>query len=142
MNGGLHVTVDGPPDAPVLLLGTFPGHHGRDVAAAGGGADRALPRGPLRPSRPRRFRGAAGPYTIDLLGRKVLRLLDALGVARVHYAGLSLGGMVGMWLAAHAGERIDRLALLCTSASLGPAEGWRARPPPSGPVGWTASPTR
>jgi 3-oxoadipate enol-lactonase len=35
--------------------------------------------------------------------------------------------MVGMWLAAHAPERVDRLALLCTSAWLGPAQPWRER---------------
>ncbi|WP_309232279.1 alpha/beta fold hydrolase [Micromonospora tarensis] len=64
---------------------------------------------------------------MDLLGRAVLRTLDHLDVPWVHYAGLSLGGMVGMWLAAHAPERVRRLALLCTSASLGPAEQWRER---------------
>jgi 3-oxoadipate enol-lactonase len=60
----------------------------------------------------------AGPYTLDELGADVLALLDALGADRVSYAGLSLGGMIGMWLAAHAPDRVDRLALLCTSAYL------------------------
>ncbi|GAA1847951.1 3-oxoadipate enol-lactonase [Asanoa iriomotensis] len=68
-----------------------------------------------------------GPYAIEDLGRDVLGLLDHLGLDRVHYAGLSLGGMVGMWLAAHAPDRIDRLALLCTSAHLPPASGWHDR---------------
>ncbi len=57
-----------------------------------------------------------GPYTIEDLGGDALALLDRLGVRRASYCGLSLGGMVGMWLAAHAPERIDRLVLLCTSA--------------------------
>ncbi|HSF26120.1 MAG TPA: alpha/beta fold hydrolase, partial [Actinomycetes bacterium] len=65
-----------------------------------------------------------GPYTIDRLGQEVLALLDDLGTARASYAGLSLGGMVGMWLAAHAPARVNRLALLCTAALLGPASGW------------------
>jgi 3-oxoadipate enol-lactonase len=68
-----------------------------------------------------------GPYTIAGLGRDVLALLDRLEIDRFAYAGLSLGGMVGMWLAATVPDRVERLALLCTSACLGPAEGWYER---------------
>ncbi len=68
-----------------------------------------------------------GPYTLDELGGDVLELLDNLGVERAHFAGVSLGGMTGMWLAEHAPERIDRLALICTSAQLGPASKWTDR---------------
>lgn len=68
-----------------------------------------------------------GPYSIDDLGTDVLRLLDVMELARVSYCGLSLGGMVGMWLAINAPERIDRLVLLCTSAHLPPASGWHER---------------
>jgi 3-oxoadipate enol-lactonase len=68
-----------------------------------------------------------GPYTVEDLGRDVLALMDHLGLERAHYAGLSLGGMVGLWLAAHAPERIRRLALLCTAAHLPPAQGWLDR---------------
>ncbi|GAA4615810.1 3-oxoadipate enol-lactonase [Saccharopolyspora hordei] len=71
--------------------------------------------------------GRPGPYTLEQLGRDVLALLDTLGVRRAHFAGVSLGGMTGMWLAEHAPERIDRLALICTSAALGPASMWRDR---------------
>jgi 3-oxoadipate enol-lactonase len=67
-----------------------------------------------------------GPYTIAELGDDVLTLLDSLGVERASFCGLSLGGMVGMWLAAHAPERIHRLVLLCTSALL-PREPWLER---------------
>jgi len=56
-----------------------------------------------------------GGYTIDDLGMDLLELLDGLGLERVHFAGVSLGAMVGMWVASHAPSRIDRLALLCTS---------------------------
>jgi 3-carboxy-cis,cis-muconate cycloisomerase/3-oxoadipate enol-lactonase len=59
-----------------------------------------------------------GPYRIEQLGADLLDLLDRLGLARVSFCGLSLGGMVGMWLAANAPERIDRLALCCTSAKV------------------------
>src|SRR5690606_22008552 len=68
-----------------------------------------------------------GPYTIDDLGGDVLALADHLGIGRFHYAGLSLGGMVGMWLATRAPERIETLTLLCTSAFLPPAEAWLDR---------------
>jgi len=68
-----------------------------------------------------------GPYTIDQLGGDVLGLLDTLELQRVSYCGLSLGGMVGMWLAINAPERIDRLVLACTSGYLPPAAGWRQR---------------
>jgi 3-oxoadipate enol-lactonase len=58
----------------------------------------------------------SGPYTMDDLGGDVLALLDRLGLDRVRYAGVSLGGMVGIWLAAHAPDRIARLAVCCTTA--------------------------
>ncbi|WP_369975112.1 alpha/beta fold hydrolase [Thermobifida halotolerans] len=68
-----------------------------------------------------------GPYSIADLASDVLRLLDRLKVERAHFAGLSIGGMTGMWLGAHAPERIDRLALLCTSPKLGTPESWADR---------------
>ncbi|MET8258005.1 3-oxoadipate enol-lactonase [Micromonospora sp. NPDC005205] len=127
MTSRLHLTVDGPAAAPVLLLGSSLG-----TAAALWE--------PQVPALAQRFRvirydhlghGRSavppGPYTLDLLGRELLRTLDDLDVQWVHYAGLSLGGMVGMWLAAYAPDRVRRLALLCTSASLGPPEQWRER---------------
>jgi 3-oxoadipate enol-lactonase len=67
----------------------------------------------------------AGPYTVDQLAGEVLSLLK--GIERFHYVGLSLGGMIGMELAAAAPDRIGRLALLCTSAYLPPAQGWLDR---------------
>ena len=67
----------------------------------------------------------AGPYRIDDLGGDVLALLDRLGVERAHVAGVSLGGMVAMWLAAHAPERVDRLVPICTTARFAPPEMWR-----------------
>ena len=65
-----------------------------------------------------------GPYTIADLGRDVLELLDSLELERVSYCGLSIGGMDGMWIAANAPERLDRLCLCSTSANLGPPELW------------------
>jgi 3-oxoadipate enol-lactonase len=68
-----------------------------------------------------------GPYDIALLGRDALALLDEVGLERVNYCGLSIGGMIGTWLAAHAPERIDRLILSNTSALMGGADAWNAR---------------
>ena len=68
-----------------------------------------------------------GPYRLGDLGLAVLDLLDRHGIDRAHYAGISLGGMIGMWVAAHAPARIAGLALCCTSARLPPASGWLAR---------------
>jgi pimeloyl-ACP methyl ester carboxylesterase len=75
------------------------------------------------------------PHSIDQLGRRALRILDQAGVERAHYLGLSLGGMVGMWLAANAPERVDRLAVCCTTAYFGTPEPWRQ----CGPTAWRRS---
>ena len=64
-----------------------------------------------------------GPYEIADLASDVLEL----GLGRTHYVGLSIGAMIGMWLAANAPERIDRLILICTSAQLGPPSMWQER---------------
>lgn len=64
-----------------------------------------------------------GPYTVDQLADEVLALVDG----PFAYLGLSLGGMVGMTIAARHPERVEKLALMCTSAHLPPESGWRDR---------------
>ncbi|MGI8714561.1 MAG: 3-oxoadipate enol-lactonase [Solirubrobacteraceae bacterium] len=56
-----------------------------------------------------------GPYSIAELGGDVLALMDRLEIERADYCGLSIGGMVGQWLAIHAAERIERLVVICSS---------------------------
>ena len=68
-----------------------------------------------------------GPYTMEQLARDVVALLDALEIDRTHFCGLSMGGMVGMWLGANAPERIDRLVLCNTSPKFGAPEVFEAR---------------
>lgn len=68
-----------------------------------------------------------GPYTIEQLGRDVVGLLDRLEIKWARLCGLSMGGMVALWLVAHAPERIDRLALCNTAARIGPPDQWNAR---------------
>ncbi|MGV1791987.1 alpha/beta fold hydrolase [Rhizobium sp. A37_96] len=63
----------------------------------------------------------AGAYSLARLGRDVIEMLDALGIERAHFLGLSLGGMVGQWLGVCAPERINRLILANTSSNLSPA---------------------
>src|SRR6201997_1920944 len=68
-----------------------------------------------------------GPYSIADLGGDLIALLDRLGIERASLSGLSIGGMISMWVAAHAPERVQRLVLCCTSAQLGPRESWLER---------------
>lgn len=68
-----------------------------------------------------------GPYTIEDMGRDVLALLDGLGHSRVNFCGLSLGGMIGQWLAIHAPERIHSLILANTAAKIGTIDDWNER---------------
>ena len=68
-----------------------------------------------------------GPYSMDDLGSDLVALLDRLGIERASLCGLSIGGMISMWVAAHAPERVERLVLCSTSAKLGPRESWLER---------------
>ena len=68
-----------------------------------------------------------GPYSLELLGRDALGLLDELGIERASFCGVSLGGATGLWLAANAPERIDRLVVACSSARFGEPTGWHER---------------
>ncbi len=62
------------------------------------------------------------------LGADVLGLLSARGIERAAYAGVSLGGMIGIWLAANAPERISSLAVICSAlVPLPSASSWRER---------------
>jgi 3-oxoadipate enol-lactonase len=122
----LVASLDGPVGAPVVVLGNSLGtsracwepqvpvlarhfrvlryeHRGHGTASGG--------RSPAPP----------GPYSIAELAGDVLGLLDSHDIARALYCGVSMGGMVGMWLAANAPERIAGLGLSCTSAHLPPA---------------------
>ncbi|CAN5247110.1 3-oxoadipate enol-lactonase [soil metagenome] len=68
-----------------------------------------------------------GPYSIDQLGRDAVALLDALEIGHAHVCGISMGGLVAMWLAIHRPERIDRLVLSNTLGAIGRRDGWNQR---------------
>lgn len=69
----------------------------------------------------------AGPYTLEQLGTDVIALLDALGVERAFYCGLSMGGATGIWLGTHAPDRFFRLAICGALPWLGPPQPMNAR---------------
>jgi 3-oxoadipate enol-lactonase len=122
----LHHVDEGPRDAPVLVLS----------GSLGSTIEMWRPQAPLT----ERFRvirvdhrghGRSpvpeGPYRVADLAGDVLALLDRLGLERVAWCGLSMGGMVGMHLASEAPERISRLVLCCTSAHFPDTSVWADR---------------
>ena len=123
----IHAELEGPESAPVLMLSNSLGTnlHMWDQQV-----------GPLT----RHFRlvrydrrghgksGAPnGPYTMERLGRDVLGVLDGLGIRKINWCGLSMGGMVGMWLGANAANRVDKLILSNTSAHFPDPTMWDTR---------------
>ena len=124
MTVALHHVDEGPRDAPVIVLS----------GSLGSTLDMWRPQvAPLT----ERFRvirvdhrghGGSpvppGPYRVADLAGDVLALLDALGLDRVAYCGLSMGGCVGMYLASEAPERISALTLCCTSSHWPDASVW------------------
>jgi 3-oxoadipate enol-lactonase len=112
----IHVEVAGPENAPVLMMSNSLGTdlHMWDEQVAPFTRQFRLVRydrrGHGKSSVPK------GPYSMERLGRDVVGVLDALGIAKINWCGLSMGGMVGMWLGANAGSRIDKLILSNTSA--------------------------
>jgi 3-oxoadipate enol-lactonase len=68
-----------------------------------------------------------GPYSIAELAADALAILDQLGLERVHWLGLSKGGMVGQWLLTHAPQRLRKTILSNTAACMPPANNWNGR---------------
>lgn len=122
----LYYEIAGPAEGPILLLGSS---LGTDLSMWDGQLPLASRWRLVRFDHRGHGRSPAppGPYTIADLGLDVLELMDALGLERTSYGGLSLGGMVGLWLAANAPERIDRLVLLCTAAWMPTAAAYAER---------------
>jgi len=71
----------------------------------------------------------SGPYTLELLAEDVIGLLDVLDMDRVHFVGLSMGGMIGQCLGLNHPHRLKSL-VLCDTASVVPPEAqpvWQER---------------
>jgi 3-oxoadipate enol-lactonase len=123
----IYVEVDGPERGPVLMLsnslGTTMQMWDAQVAPF---ADhfrvvRYDSRGHGKSGAP------AGPYTMDRLGRDALAVLDTLGVEKTNWCGLSLGGMVGQWIAANAPARMERMVVSNTASYFADKSGWTER---------------
>ncbi len=67
------------------------------------------------------------PYTMELLCRDTVALMDALKIERAHFVGCSLGGMIGQRLAARHADRLASLVLVGTLSVMGPASLWDER---------------
>jgi 3-oxoadipate enol-lactonase len=68
-----------------------------------------------------------GPYTFADLGQDVLAVLDALGIERAAFCGISMGGHTGLWLGVHAGARFNAIAVCNSAAKIGTLQGWSDR---------------
>ena len=69
----------------------------------------------------------AGQYSIEALGRDALSLLDHLGIGIAAWCGLSIGGMIGQWVAIHAGHRLSALVLANSSPRIADPAGMETR---------------
>ena len=123
----IHVEVQGRDDAPVLMLSNSLGTTLRmwdDQVQPFTDAFRLV-------RYDRRGHGQSGcpkgPYTMERLGRDALAVLDALGIEKINWCGLSMGGMVGMWLGANAPKRIERLILSNTACHYADKTFWNER---------------
>lgn len=123
----LHHELSGPEDAPVLVLA---GSLGSTLSMWDPQVEALRDRFRLLRLDHRGHGGSGvpdGPYAMADLAADTLGLLDALGLDRVAFCGLSIGGMVGIRLAAHAPERISALVLCCTTAHFDDVGPWRDR---------------
>jgi len=125
-------SVEGPQDAPVLVLGNPVGtsrevwSHQVPVLSRYFRVVRYEPRGHGAPGA--QSPAPEGPYTIAELGADVLATLNNYGIERFAFAGVSLGGMTGIWLAANAPERVTSLAVCCAALTPMPdARAWHDR---------------
>jgi len=123
----IHVEIEGPDDAPSLMLSNSLGTslHMWDAQVAPFTEQFRLVR------YDRRGHGKSGappgPYSMERLGRDALAIMDGLGLDRVHWCGLSMGGMVGQWLGANAPHRIDKLILSNTTSYYADKAPWNDR---------------
>ena len=123
----IHVEVEGPEGAPVLILSNSLGttlHMWDDQAGPFSRHFRLV-------RFDRRGHGKSdvppGPYSFDMMGRDVLAIMDGLGIKKANWCGLSMGGMDGTWLGANAPERFKKLVLTNTSSYFPDKNGWNDR---------------
>lgn len=67
------------------------------------------------------------PYTVDLLGNDVIELMDQLNIYEACFCGLSMGGLIGQWLALNKPDRIKKIILSNTATKIGDDARWNTR---------------
>jgi 3-oxoadipate enol-lactonase len=125
--GRVHYQLDGPEDAPTIALSNSLG------ATLSMWTPQVAPFS--RTFRVLRYdtRGHGlsaappGPYTMEDLGGDAIGLLDALKIERAHFCGISMGGVIGLWLGIHAADRLNRLVVCNSAARVGTADAWNSR---------------
>ncbi|MFF3131468.1 bifunctional 3-oxoadipate enol-lactonase/4-carboxymuconolactone decarboxylase PcaDC [Streptomyces mirabilis] len=125
----LNHRAEGPESAPPLLLGPSLGtsHALWDKVAPELSATHRVVRWDL-PGHGGSAPDLIGPgATVGHLAALVLGLADSLGIERFAYAGVSLGGAVGLHLAVHHPERVTSLAVICSSAHFNGSKPWEER---------------
>src|SRR5215470_2065884 len=70
---------------------------------------------------------SAGDYSLELLGRDAVAVLDQAGVRSAAVCGLSLGGLTAQWLALETSSRVSRVVLANTGVKIGTDELWNQR---------------
>jgi 3-oxoadipate enol-lactonase len=124
----IHYTIEGRADGPHLVLSNSLGTslamwdaQAKEAAGLGFRVIRYDQRGHGDSDAPK------GDYTLGRLALDVIDLLDALGIERTAFCGLSMGGMTGMRLAKDHPARFSRMALCNTAAAMPPRAMWEAR---------------
>ncbi|CAN5227789.1 3-oxoadipate enol-lactonase [soil metagenome] len=118
------VTLEGPADAPVVMLSNSLG-----TRHAMWDAQAAVLRERFRVLRydPRGISAdslASGDFSIAQMGEDAVALMDALGIAQVHWCGISMGGAVGLWLLANRPERIVSAVIANSAPYFGGPANW------------------
>jgi 3-oxoadipate enol-lactonase len=135
----IDVEVTGPENAPVLMLSSSLGTTKHmwdpqiDAFSKNFRVVRYDRRGHGRSGVPK------GPYSMEMLGRDALAIMDGLKLDKVNWLGLSMGGMEGMWLGANAGNRFNKLILSNTSAYYADKSVWHTRMDAVGKAGSVAA---
>lgn len=123
----LFYTVDGPDNAPALMLSNSLGttHRMWEPQLAAFSAKYRVIR------YDRRGHGQSdsppGPYSLEDLGKDALAIMDVAGAKSVNWCGLSMGGMTGLWLASHHPDRIQKLVAVSSATFMPPPELWNGR---------------
>lgn len=123
----LHYKIDGPENAPVILLSNSLGtnlHMWDEQVTSLANTFRVV-------RYDRRGHGqstvSSMPFTIEDLGKDVLALIDHLALDKVHFCGLSIGGLVGQWLGVNAPHKLHSLIICASAAKIGTKEAWVER---------------